>query len=318
MAAELCSAGVWERAGGGYRILDRDAVGRCQDLARQLSGEAALARARIRARDHARAQLMPQMAQAMVVTPPCAACGAPATRIELLAAGQLPARWEHWPPVVRDSFGRHRGPGQWYLILDGVAAGNGYGNPVQAGEAGRIAWALRPPLRYDQVATAGFCDDAGFCQDCDAPYCLLSGTGTCPKPVRALPCRAWQEPGPALVAEREGGCCGLVPASGVMRRDTAYYQELAGCLYGLLTGLDDRIGSEQARLPRHFTGVGGYGLALEEIAGTLAHAQDAIAITGQERAAMLALAARMNLDGDLVLRALAACPQTGGHERRST
>jgi hypothetical protein len=32
LAAELCSAGVWERAGGGYRILDRDAVGRCQDL----------------------------------------------------------------------------------------------------------------------------------------------------------------------------------------------------------------------------------------------------------------------------------------------
>jgi len=38
LVAELCSAGVWERAGGGYRILDRDAVGRCQDLARQLSG----------------------------------------------------------------------------------------------------------------------------------------------------------------------------------------------------------------------------------------------------------------------------------------
>jgi hypothetical protein len=34
LAAELCSAGVWEPADGGYRILDRDAVGRCQDLAR--------------------------------------------------------------------------------------------------------------------------------------------------------------------------------------------------------------------------------------------------------------------------------------------
>jgi hypothetical protein len=54
LVAELCSAGVWERAGGGYRILDRDAVGRCQDLARQLSGEAARVRARIRARDQAR------------------------------------------------------------------------------------------------------------------------------------------------------------------------------------------------------------------------------------------------------------------------
>jgi hypothetical protein len=92
MAAELCSAGMWERADGGYRILDRDAVGRCLDLVRQLSGEAARVRARIRARDHARAQLMPEMAQAMVVTPLCAACGAKATRIELMAAGQLPAQ----------------------------------------------------------------------------------------------------------------------------------------------------------------------------------------------------------------------------------
>jgi|SRR5271165_1965709 len=100
-----------------------------------------------------------------------------------------------------------------------------------------------------------------------------------------------------------------------MRMDAAYYQELAGRLYGLLTGVDDRITAGQAR-PLCHTGVGEYGLALGEIAGTLA--QDVIAITGQERAAMLALAARMNLEGDLVLRALAACPQTGGHERRST
>ena len=51
--------------------------------------------------------------------------------------------------TVRDSFLEHRGPGQWYLILDGVATSNGSGNPVQAGEAGRIAQAFRPPLHYD-------------------------------------------------------------------------------------------------------------------------------------------------------------------------
>ena len=76
------------------------------------------------------------------------------------------------------------------------------------------------------------------------------------------------------------------------------------------SSLDDRIGNEQACLLHHFIEVGEYGLALEEIAGTLA--QDAIAITGQERGDMLALAARMNLEGDLVPRALAACPETGG------
>ena len=96
--------------------------------------------------------------------------------------------------------------------------------------------------------------------------------------------------------------------------DTGYYEELAGRLYGLLIGLDDRIGSDQARLLHHFIDVGEYGLALEEIADTLA--QDAIAITGQERGDMLALAARMNLDGGLVPCALAACPQAAGLEHR--
>jgi len=99
-----------------------------------------------------------------------------------------------------------------------------------------------------------------------------------------------------------------------MRMDTGYYEELAGRLYGLLIGLDDRIGGEQARLLHHFIDVGEYGLALEEIAGTLAQA--AIAITDHERADMLALAARMNLEDDLVPRALAACPDMGGRERR--
>jgi hypothetical protein len=42
-----------------------------------------------------------------------------------------------------------------------------------------------------------------------------------------------------------------------------------------------------------------------------------MAITGQEHGAMLALATQMNLVGELVLRALTACPQTGTQERRS-
>ena len=96
--------------------------------------------------------------------------------------------------------------------------------------------------------------------------------------------------------------------------DPAYFEDLAGRLYGLLIGLDDRIASEQAQWLHHVIDVGEYGLALEDIAGTLA--QDAIAITGQERGDMLALAARMNLEGDLVPRALAACPQATGLERR--
>lgn len=67
-----------------------------------------------------------------------------------------------------------------------MATGNGYGNPIGVGDAGRIAQAFRPPLRFDQVATAGFYDDADFCQDCDAAYCYRhwyvseTGYGHCP------------------------------------------------------------------------------------------------------------------------------------------
>ncbi len=100
-----------------------------------------------------------------------------------------------------------------------------------------------------------------------------------------------------------------------MRVDAAYYEDLAGRLYGLLIGLYDRIDSDQARMLHHFIDVGEYGLALEEVVGTLA--RDAVAITGQERGDMLALAARMNLEGGLVPSALAACPETGDRQRRS-
>ena len=95
--------------------------------------------------------------------------------------------------------------------------------------------------------------------------------------------------------------------------DSAYFEDLAGRLYGLLIGLDDRIGSERARWLHHVIDVGEYGLALEDIAGTLA--QDAIAVTDQERGDMMALAARMNLEGDLV-RFLRVAHAEGQHDHR--
>ena len=90
--------------------------------------------------------------------------------------------------------------------------------------------------------------------------------------------------------------------------DTACYEDLAGRLYGLLIGLDDRLDREAARQLHHFIEVGEYGLALEEIAGALAHAK--VAITDQERSDMLALTATMNMD-DLVPKALGFCPRAG-------
>jgi hypothetical protein len=74
----------------------------------------------------------------------------------------------------------------------------------------------------------------------------------------------------------------------------AYYDDLAGRLYGLLIMLDDRLDKEQAQLLHHFIEVGEYGLALEEIAGALA--QDETGTTGQERSDMLALTRRMKME----------------------
>ena len=64
--------------------------------------------------------------------------------------------------------------------------------------------------------------------------------------------------------------------------DPGFYDDLAGRLYGLLIGLEDRLNCDDAAIIRQFTGARHYGLALEEIARTLAHRT--IAITDRERA----------------------------------
>jgi hypothetical protein len=90
--------------------------------------------------------------------------------------------------------------------------------------------------------------------------------------------------------------------------DAAYYEDLAGRLCGLLIGLADRLGRQDAREFHHFIEVGEYGLALEEIAGALAQAK--APVTDRERSDILGLAATMDMD-DLVPRALGFCPRAG-------
>ncbi len=89
--------------------------------------------------------------------------------------------------------------------------------------------------------------------------------------------------------------------------DPGFYEDLAGRLYGLLIGLEDRLDSDDASIIHQFIDARHYGLALEEIARTVAHRT--IAITDRERAGMLALAGQVDvlaradrvlLKGDLV------------------
>jgi hypothetical protein len=183
-AAELCAIGTWQRVDDGYRVLDWEAVEYALDGVRQRQGEDPEALAADR--DH-EARAWARLATPMVVTPPCTACGTPSARVELVAPGEVPAGWEQWPGTVQASIVRQRQPGQWYLLFKGIAAYNGYGDPIEASRAGRIARAFQPPLSFAQVHTAGFYDDAGFCQDCDAAYCYRhwhvteSGYGYCPR-----------------------------------------------------------------------------------------------------------------------------------------
>jgi hypothetical protein len=127
------------------------------------------------------------MAEAIVATPPCAACGAPSARVELVAPGELPADWQQWTDDQRDSFRRYRDPAPWWLLFEGVAAGNGGGDPVTTEEADRLAEAFGLPYSYERVHSAGLHDDAGFCASCGLPYCSRhwqvsrSGYGHCPE-----------------------------------------------------------------------------------------------------------------------------------------
>jgi hypothetical protein len=86
-APELCAIGTWER-GGGYCVLDWEAVGYALDGVRQCSGEDAQALAE--ERDH-EASVWTHIAKPIVASPPCAACGASATRIELVAPASCPS-----------------------------------------------------------------------------------------------------------------------------------------------------------------------------------------------------------------------------------
>ena len=88
--------------------------------------------------------------------------------------------------------------------------------------------------------------------------------------------------------------------------ERAYYEEIAGLLHGLLIRLDDRLPGKDVTLIAEFIDANELGLALEQMADVLS--EDERPLTRDERADMLALADRMQMD-DRVPRALAFCPE---------
>jgi hypothetical protein len=78
--------------------------------------------------------------------------------------------------------------------------------------------------------------------------------------------------------------------------DWAYFEDLAGRLYGLVIIFSDRLPADQTQWLHHVVEVGEYGLALEDLAAMLTY--DKITITDQERGDIAALAQRMGMDLD--------------------
>jgi hypothetical protein len=76
--------------------------------------------------------------------------------------------------------------------------------------------------------------------------------------------------------------------------DQAYFEDLAGRLYGLVIIFSDRLPADQAEWLHQVVDAGEYGLALEDLAAMLA--DDKITITDQERGDIAALARQMRMD----------------------
>jgi hypothetical protein len=76
--------------------------------------------------------------------------------------------------------------------------------------------------------------------------------------------------------------------------DTAYFEDLAGRLYGLVISFSDRLPADHARWLHHVVDVGEYGPALEDLAAMLAHGK--IAISDQARGDITALARQRRMD----------------------
>jgi hypothetical protein len=56
--------------------------------------------------------------------------------------------------------------------------------------------------------------------------------------------------------------------------NAAYYEDLAGRLYGLVIRLGDRMSGDEAQWLHHVIEVGEYGLALDDMVKILAYGKD--------------------------------------------
>ena len=76
--------------------------------------------------------------------------------------------------------------------------------------------------------------------------------------------------------------------------ESAYHEDLAGRLYGLVIIFSDRLPAEQAQWLHHVIDAGEYGLALEDPAAMIPYGK--IAVTDHERGGIEALARQIGMN----------------------
>ena len=74
----------------------------------------------------------------LLVRPPCAACGAPASSIELVPPGAVPVEWNDWSTEEQQAFETYRNPTRWRFLVKGIEGGNGLGDDVSVEERGQV------------------------------------------------------------------------------------------------------------------------------------------------------------------------------------
>ncbi|MFH8609755.1 hypothetical protein ACH4D5_19975 [Streptomyces sp. NPDC018029] len=101
----------------------------------------------------------------------CAVCKARVAHLEFTPPGMEPVSMPRWSALSRAAYAASRSPSLWWFTVESEAYTNGAGENITAEDARRYRDAFRYPRTFARVHTAGLKGDAGFCAECDVPYC---------------------------------------------------------------------------------------------------------------------------------------------------
>ncbi|MEU6126294.1 hypothetical protein [Streptomyces sp. NPDC047123] len=101
----------------------------------------------------------------------CTLCKTRIAHLEFTPPGSDPVSMARRDAHSRSAYAASRDPLLWWFIVESEAHTNRVGENVSADDAERYRRAFRYPRTFARVHTAGLKGDAGFCAECDVPYC---------------------------------------------------------------------------------------------------------------------------------------------------